>query len=232
MLLQRGDGGGDADDGGGGVNAGLGAGSPGAALWHEKDAETRGDRLLLSPQKGSMRQKRDGKGGGILDESAIAELPWGVVMLLGGGFALAEAAKESGLAAFMAKSLIGLQGLSPVTLLFVIVCLSILQTTHLPSLPSFPLPSRVSLTFSLLLPISFSLQLPYTSDLLVLIALFPLPALSCPNSCQFHLLAFHIHFPESFLNSAPSVLLPVSFHATFILPHPFAAISLGAAHDY
>lgn len=161
MLLQRGGGGGDADDGGGGVDAGLGAGGPGAALWHEKDTETRGDRLLLSPKGESMRQKRDGKGGGILDESAIAELPWGVVMLLGGGFALAEASKESGLAAFMAKSLIGLQGLSPVTLLFVIVCLSIFQTTHLPSLRPLPVPFLQCLSY--LLASSVHLFLPPTA---------------------------------------------------------------------
>ena len=45
-----------------------------------------------------LQCRRCGKGHrncgcGILDHSAIKELPWAIVVLLGGGFALAEASK-------------------------------------------------------------------------------------------------------------------------------------------
>jgi len=45
-----------------------------------------------------LQCRRCGKGQrscgcGILDHSAIKELPWAIVVLLGGGFALAEASK-------------------------------------------------------------------------------------------------------------------------------------------
>lgn len=46
--------------------------------------------------------------GAILDETVFAELPWSVVVLFGGGFALAYGFVESGLSAFLAGQLHGL----------------------------------------------------------------------------------------------------------------------------
>jgi di/tricarboxylate transporter len=47
---------------------------------------------------------RGGQGGGrrLLDATSITKLPWDVTVLMGGGFALAEASKESGLARWLA----------------------------------------------------------------------------------------------------------------------------------
>jgi len=115
MLLQR-----HASNDGGESGAAVACdGACGSALQDTSDHREEGLGL---------RREGNTSRGRILDESSIRDLPWGVVMLLGGGFALAEASKVSGLAACMAKSLIGLQGLSPVSLLFVIVLLTSLIT--------------------------------------------------------------------------------------------------------
>lgn len=49
--------------------------------------------------------------------------PWGLVFLLGGGFALAEGGKVSGMSAMLGNSLAGLKTLPPLAILFC-VCLA------------------------------------------------------------------------------------------------------------
>ncbi|XP_026466617.1 LOW QUALITY PROTEIN: protein I'm not dead yet-like [Ctenocephalides felis] len=53
----------------------------------------------------------------------LAKIPWGLIFLLGGGFALAEGSKESGMSEYLGQCLIGLKQLPPLLLLFVI-CLT------------------------------------------------------------------------------------------------------------
>ncbi|KAB2955823.1 MAG: anion transporter, partial [Thermoanaerobaculia bacterium] len=52
-------------------------------------------------------------GGRLLPWRALARVPWTTLLLLGGGFALAAAVQESGLAAWMAGRLSGIGALPP-----------------------------------------------------------------------------------------------------------------------
>jgi sodium-dependent dicarboxylate transporter 2/3/5 len=60
----------------------------------------------------------------LLDWDSAVRLSWGVLLLIGGGFALAEAFRASGLAAWVVSGMAGLQGLPTVLVVFV-VCLAI-----------------------------------------------------------------------------------------------------------
>lgn len=59
---------------------------------------------------------RDGRGGRLLDWETAQRLPWGIVLLFGGGFALAAAFKSSGLAAWLGERLTGAGALPPLAL--------------------------------------------------------------------------------------------------------------------
>ncbi len=72
------------------------------------------------------------RSGTLLDRHDFASLPWGVVLLFGGGFALAEAFDRSGLARLVGGSLSGLGALPPF-LLVLVVCLSIAFASELAS---------------------------------------------------------------------------------------------------
>ncbi|XP_070553681.1 Na(+)/citrate cotransporter-like [Ptychodera flava] len=56
------------------------------------------------------------------------KLPWNVVILLGGGFALAEACKESGLSAWLGDRFVGLAVIPPVAMVIVITVIIALFT--------------------------------------------------------------------------------------------------------
>jgi len=68
----------------------------------------------------------------ILDWSASRDLPWGIVLLFGGGFALAAGFTASGLTVWLGERLHGLASLPPV-LLVMGVCLTITFLTELTS---------------------------------------------------------------------------------------------------
>ena len=61
--------------------------------------------LFIIPAKNEPR---------ILDWATARKLPWGIVILFGGGFALAGAFKDSGLSAWVGQQLYGLKDLPPV----------------------------------------------------------------------------------------------------------------------
>lgn len=61
-----------------------------------------------------------------------AKIPWSLIFLLGGGFALAEGGKVSGMSAMLGNSLVGLKNLPPMLLLF-IVCLTAQTLTEFTS---------------------------------------------------------------------------------------------------
>jgi len=64
-----------------------------------------------------------GKGGKLLDLEWVRRLPWDVILLFGGSFALAESFHRTGLASWIAGSLQALQGM-PVILLVFLLCLT------------------------------------------------------------------------------------------------------------
>ncbi|XP_065359915.1 protein I'm not dead yet [Calliphora vicina] len=57
-----------------------------------------------------------------------SKVPWGLVFLLGGGFALAEGSKVSGMASMIGSALIGLKALPHAVLLFVIIIVAVVLT--------------------------------------------------------------------------------------------------------
>lgn len=75
---------------------------------------------------------KKGEGGRIMDWESAKNLPWGIVLLFGGGFALAGGFKESGLSMWIGNALAGLEALNPI-LLVIIICLSVTFLTELTS---------------------------------------------------------------------------------------------------
>lgn len=68
----------------------------------------------------------------ILQWPDMQKLPWGIVLLLGGGFALADAFKATGLSDSMSEHMDALDGL-PVPILMLTICASITMATELTS---------------------------------------------------------------------------------------------------
>ncbi len=70
--------------------------------------------LFLIPAKNKEKYKR------IIDWEVAKELPWGVLILFGGGLALAKGISESGLAKWLGEQLRLIEGVSPLIIVIVI----------------------------------------------------------------------------------------------------------------
>ncbi|MEB7858586.1 SLC13 family permease [Staphylococcus xylosus] len=70
--------------------------------------------LFLIPAKNKEKHKR------IIDWEVAKELPWGVLILFGGGLALAKGISESGLAKWLGEQLRLIEGVSPLIIVIVI----------------------------------------------------------------------------------------------------------------
>lgn len=70
--------------------------------------------LFIIPAKNTKEHKR------IIDWEVAKELPWGVLILFGGGLALAKGISESGLAKWLGEQLVALNGVSPLLTVIVI----------------------------------------------------------------------------------------------------------------
>ncbi len=68
----------------------------------------------------------------ILDNKVFAKLPWDIVLLFGGGFAIAKGFQDTGLSTLLGDQFAGLAGTSPV-LLMVLVCFGLTFLTELTS---------------------------------------------------------------------------------------------------
>ncbi len=70
--------------------------------------------LFLIPTK----NKR--KGNFLMDWKTAERIPWGIILLFGGGFALASGFKESGLSSYIGETLTGLRDIHPIIILLLI----------------------------------------------------------------------------------------------------------------
>lgn len=119
----------------------------------------------------------------IMDWHAARDVPWGVILLFGGGFALAKAFVSSGLALWIGQSMQGLAGLPPI-LLVLLICLVVSLLTELTSNTAMA---------EMLLPIMASLALAIGLHPLLLMVpttfacsfAFMLPVATPPNAIVF-----------------------------------------------
>ena len=126
---------------------------------------------------------RNQKGGRLLDWKTASRLPWNIVLLFGGGFALAAGFKESGLSSWLGEHLEGLGSLPP---LFIIACVC-LFITFLTELTSN------TATAQILLPILAALAVSMKVNPLLLMipgtlscsCAFMLPVATPPNAIVF-----------------------------------------------
>ncbi len=71
--------------------------------------------LFIIPAKNREKSKY------LMDWRTAERIPWNIILLFGGGFALAAGFKESGLSAFIGESLTGLKDIPPIFILLIIV---------------------------------------------------------------------------------------------------------------
>jgi sodium-dependent dicarboxylate transporter 2/3/5 len=74
----------------------------------------------------------NGKGERLLTWEVAAKIPWGVLILYGGGIAIAEAFKQSGLSQEIGESLAGLSSI-PVLVMIGVICLAVTFLTEVTS---------------------------------------------------------------------------------------------------
>jgi len=79
-----------------------------------------------------MMPSKSTPGTRVLDWETASHLPWDIVLLFGGGFALANGFRDSGLSLWMGSQLQGLSVLSPI-LIILIICLLVTFLTELTS---------------------------------------------------------------------------------------------------
>jgi sodium-dependent dicarboxylate transporter 2/3/5 len=80
----------------------------------------------------AMAMMPDGRGGRVLDWPVAERIPWGTLVLFGGGLALAAAFNSSGLGALLAGAMVGLSNL-PLPLMLLLICLSVSLLTEITS---------------------------------------------------------------------------------------------------
>jgi sodium-dependent dicarboxylate transporter 2/3/5 len=162
-------------EGGGGWTGLLRLGSGGAI-----DARGSGSATVAAIVVVALFAFPDSKGGRLLDWAHARTIPWGVLLLFGGGIALAQAFKSTGLSEVIAGSLSGMRGI-PIPVMVGIVCL---LTTFLTEITS-----NTALT-ALMMPILGATAMAMGIDPVILMApaamsascAFMLPVATAPNA--------------------------------------------------
>jgi sodium-dependent dicarboxylate transporter 2/3/5 len=119
----------------------------------------------------------------IIDWKECKELPWGIILLFGGGMALAEGFSDTGLAEWIAQQMSQMQGLSLLLLIFVLVALVNFLTEITSNL------ATTAMLLPVLAPMALAFDLhPYMIMVSVTIAAscaFMLPVATPPNAVVF-----------------------------------------------
>ena len=131
--------------------------------------------LFLIPSRSGKRS--------LLDHTAFTKVPWGIILLFGGGFALAKGFSSTGLSNFIGEQLTGLQTFSPIFIIL-ITALAISFLTELTSNTAvtqmiLPIVASVSVAIGL-----NPLLLMFTVTLSASMA-FMLPVATPPNTIIF-----------------------------------------------
>ncbi len=125
----------------------------------------------------------NGKGGRLLDWETAAKIPWGMLILFGGGIAIAKAFVVSGLSAALGDLLAGVANW-PLLLMIAVICLTITFLTEITSNTA---------TTTLMMPILAAAALAAELDPLLLMVpaamsascAFMLPVATAPNTIVF-----------------------------------------------
>ncbi len=132
--------------------------------------------LFLIPSKNQKGKK-------LMDWQSTAKLPWNIVLLFGGGFALATGFKDSGLSLWFGEQLSGMSGFPPILIIF-ILAIGITFLTELTSNTAtveMLLPVIASLSVSLNVnPLLFMLPATLSASMA-----FMLPVATPPNAIVF-----------------------------------------------
>ena len=132
--------------------------------------------LFLIPSKRN-------KGEVLMDWETVKKMPWGIILLFGGGFALASGFKESGLSTYLGNEMHILNGLHPLLIIFAVSAIMIFLTelTSNSSSTTMILPILATLAVStdihplmLMLPATFAASMA-----------FMLPVATPPNAIVF-----------------------------------------------
>lgn len=128
-----------------------------------------------------------------MDWATAERLPWGVLLLLGGGLALAEGVEKSGLAAWLGSQLSSLSGLSALSGIFLVTLLTAWVTEF----------ASNTATITLMLPVLAATAKAMQTDPLLLmipatfaasICNFMLPSATGPNAIVFS--TGHVTIPQ------------------------------------
>ena len=119
----------------------------------------------------------------IMGPDVIRAIPWGIILLFGGGFALASGFQKTGLSAYIGQSFVGVGGLHPIIMVF-ILCAGMTFLTEVTSNTA---------TASLLLPVLGALaEALQVSPMILMVTAalcasfaFMLPVATAPNAIVF-----------------------------------------------
>src|SRR5690625_172262 len=123
------------------------------------------------------------KGDRLLDWETAVKLPWGILLLFGGGLAIAAGFVESGLSEWIGSQLIAIQGVNMLMILFVVTALVIFLTEITSNT------ATASMMFPIMASLAVALEIhPYSVMIAAAVAAscaFMLPVATPPNAVVF-----------------------------------------------